>query len=156
LERSRPIEAIEARLAAARADGRGSLVLVGGEAGIGKSTLVAAVAEAADARVLTGACDPLDTPRPLGPFADIADELGGEVAALLAGGANHAEVAGAVDRELRREKPTVVVLEDLHWADEASLDVLRILARRMDRIPAVVLATYRDDELDRAHPLRIA
>ena len=57
-------------------------------------------------------------------------------------------------RELGRA-PTVLVLEDLHWADEATLDVLRLLARRVETVPALVLASYRDDELDARHPLRI-
>ena len=52
-------------------------------------------------------------------------------------------------------EPTVLVFEDLHWADEATLDLLRVLARRLRRVPALVLATYRDDELSRTHPLRV-
>ena len=64
------------------------------------------------------------------------------------------DVVGALIRELRARAPTVLVLEDLHWADEATLDVLRLLAGRMANVPALVLATYRDDELERAHPLR--
>jgi predicted ATPase len=52
-------------------------------------------------------------------------------------------------------RPTVIVLEDLHWADEATLDVLRLLGRRMDAVQALVLATYRDDELGNGQPLRV-
>jgi DNA-binding CsgD family transcriptional regulator/tetratricopeptide (TPR) repeat protein len=59
-------------------------------------------------------------------------------------------------RELRTRAPTVLVLEDVHGADEATLDVLRLLARRVETVPALVLASYRDDELDRGHPLRVA
>ena len=66
------------------------------------------------------------------------------------------EVGAALIRELERERPTVVVLEDLHWADEATLDLLRTLGRRIEATEAVAIATFRDDELDRAHPLRIA
>jgi hypothetical protein len=58
-------------------------------------------------------------------------------------------------QELRRHPNTIVVLEDLHWADEATLDVVRLLARRIETLPALVVATFRDDELDRSHPLRI-
>lgn len=62
----------------------------------------------------------------------------------------------ALGHELRRGRPSIAVLEDLHWADEATLDVARILTRRIESFPALVLGTYRDDELDRAHSLRIA
>ncbi|HEX2703121.1 MAG TPA: hypothetical protein VHM72_06790, partial [Solirubrobacteraceae bacterium] len=61
----------------------------------------------------------------------------------------------ALVRELRTQAPTIFVLEDVHWADEATLDVLRLLARRVATVPALILASYRDDELDRGHPLRV-
>jgi DNA-binding CsgD family transcriptional regulator len=65
------------------------------------------------------------------------------------------EVVAELIRELGRECPTVLVLEDVHWADEATLDVLRLLGRRVEAAPGLILASYRDDELDRARPLRI-
>ncbi|HEY2959743.1 MAG TPA: hypothetical protein VGM21_16285 [Actinomycetota bacterium] len=65
------------------------------------------------------------------------------------------EVAATLARELSARALTVFVLEDVHWTDEATLDVLRLLARRVETVPALVVATYRDDELDRGHPLRI-
>ena len=74
---------------------------------------------------------------------------------MTAGGADPHEVAAALLRELTRSAPTVLVLEDLHWADEATLDVLRLLARKVDSAPALVVGTYRDDELDLRHPLRV-
>jgi hypothetical protein len=58
-------------------------------------------------------------------------------------------------RELRPRSPSVLVLEDLHWADEATLDVFRLLGQEIETIPGLVLATYRDDQLDRVHPLRV-
>ena len=127
-------------------------MLVAGEAGIGKTALVRTFCEGRP-RVLWGACDALYTPRPLGPLVDIAEEAGGELAALVAEGATPGALAAALAAELRR--PAIVVLEDLHWADEATLDVVRLLARRIETLPALVIATYRDDELDRAHPLRL-
>lgn len=127
------------------ASSRGALVLVAGEAGIGKTALLRAFCAGADARVLQGACDPLHTPRPLGPLLDILGEEPGPSDAFAA-------LAG----ELRRRAPSVVVIEDLHWADEATLDLVRLLGRRVETLPALVVATYRDDELDRAHPLRFA
>ncbi|HEX6674455.1 MAG TPA: LuxR C-terminal-related transcriptional regulator, partial [Actinomycetes bacterium] len=80
---------------------------------------------------------------------------GGELQAVVARGAMPYEVVTALAHELRAQIPTVFVLEDLHWADEATLDVLRLLARRVESVPALVVASYRDDQLNRAHPLRI-
>ena len=138
-------------------DGPGSLVLVSGEAGIGKTDLVRAFCDsnATTTRVLWGVCDPLFTPRPLGPLLDVADVVGGELAELVQAGAGPHDVTMALLRELGRGRPTIMVVEDAHWADEASLDVLRLLARRLDRVHATVIVTYREDELDRAHPLRL-
>ena len=150
------LELLADRARAVRSDGTGRLVLIAGEAGIGKSALLRAFADGhPDTRVLSGACDALHTPRPLGPLLDIAEDAGGEFAALASDGATPAAIVAALTRETRRKKPTVVVLEDLHWADGATLDVLRLLVRRLNTVPALVLATYRNDELDRSHPLRI-
>src|SRR4029450_5810579 len=74
---------------------------------------------------------------------------------VVAQGAAPGELVAALARELRGHPPDVLVLEDLHWADEATLDALRLLGRRIDAFPALVVATYRDDELDDAHPLRV-
>jgi hypothetical protein len=138
-----------ARLAEARGYG-GRLVFLGGEAGVGKTALVRAFADGVGRDLYAGACESLSTPTPLGPFVDVAAETGGELAELIGSGADTRSVALAVLAELRRA--VVVVLEDLHWADEASLDVLRILGRRIDGVPGLVVATYRDDEVER-HPL---
>jgi len=156
LERSAQLDALDDHLAAVGEQGRGRLVLVAGEAGIGKTALVRAFcAGGRPGRVLWGACDALLTPRPLGPFVDIADELGGELAAVVAEGGAPGALLAALTRSLRGRPPDVVVLEDLHWADEATLDVLRLMARRIESLPALVLATYRNDEIDPRHPLRI-
>jgi DNA-binding CsgD family transcriptional regulator len=134
----------------------GILVLLGGEAGGGKTALLRRFCAdcGSVARVLWGSCDPLFTPRPLGPFIDMAQETGGELAELVAAGAKPYQVAAAVVSAARAGRGTIIVLEDLHWADEATLDVLSLLGRRIEAIPALVIATYRDDELDRTHPLR--
>ncbi len=156
LERAEQLSAFDDRVSALKARRRGRLMLVAGEAGIGKTTLVRAFCgRVRGVRVLSGGCDALHTPRVLGPFVDIADESGGELAAVVAQGATPGAVVGALMRELR-DRPTIIVLEDLHWADGATLDVLRLLARRIDPLPALVLATYRDDELHQSHPLRMA
>jgi DNA-binding CsgD family transcriptional regulator/tetratricopeptide (TPR) repeat protein len=137
-------------------DGHGRLVLVAAEAGGGKTALVQAFVDDLPrrARVLGGACDALFTPRPFAPLADVAAETGGTVAELIGRDARPYEVLDALIDELRRE-PAVLVLEDLHWADEATLDVLRLLGRRIEGTRALVLATFRDDELQATHPLRI-
>jgi DNA-binding CsgD family transcriptional regulator/tetratricopeptide (TPR) repeat protein len=87
---------------------------------------------------------------------DIAAATRGELEELVSGGAKPPEVVAALVRELAGAWPTVVVLEDAHWADEATLDVIRLLGRRIERVRALVLISYRDDELDRIHPLRTA
>jgi predicted ATPase len=156
LERTGHLAALaEVHDAVVRTGGR--LVLVAGEAGVGKTTVLRHFCGRLDGStlVLWGACDPLFTPRPLGSFLDIAGETGGELERLLRRGAAPHEVVTALMRELENSGPSVVVLEDLHWADEATLDVLQLLGRRVRAVPALILASYRDDELHRAHPLRV-
>ncbi len=154
LEREDHLATLDAWFAEVRASGRGQLVLLAGEAGVGKTALLRAFGERQrSVVVLSGGCEALFTPRPLGPLVDIAAEVGGELAELTERGASAGEVLAALTRALRGS--SVVVLEDLHWADEATLDVVRLLGRRVARLPALVIATYRDDELGRDHPLRV-
>ena len=155
LEREDALAALQGAHSEAKA-GAGRLVLVAGEAGVGKTALLQAFCDRAggSSRILAGACDPFFTPRPLAPFADVAAETGGALAELLEEGGSAREVHAAIREELASTS-TVLVLEDLHWADEATLDIVRMLARRIESAPALVVASYRDDELDRAHPWRI-
>ncbi len=157
LERFRQLSALGDALAAVMKSSDGRLVLVAGEAGGGKTALLRRFCDErrGSARILWGACDALFTPRPLGPLLDVAERTGGELEQLVEREARPHDVAASLVRELRTTTPTILVLEDLHWADEATLDVLRLLARRLEAVPALVLASYRDDELDRTHPLRI-
>ena len=157
LERSRQLGVLAAALDGVRRTSRGRLVLVAGEAGAGKTALARRFAdEQRDrARILWGACDALFAPRALGPLLDVAEETGGDLAVATAGDAGPHEVAGALLRELCRRAPTILVIEDLHWADEATLDVVRLLASKADTAPALILGTYRDDELDLRHRLRV-
>ena len=138
--------------------GRGSAVLVLGEAGIGKTSLVHAflTAAAGRARVLAGACEDLLTPRALGPLRDAARSAGdGPLAAALSPGADPDFVFTAVCDELASPPaPAMLVIEDAHWADGATLDVLRYLGTRVQNLPAVLVVTYRDDAVARDHPLR--
>jgi AAA ATPase domain len=127
LERAALLDELSGALADTAAGGR--LVLVAGEAGIGKSTLVRRFTErqAAQARFLLGACDPLLTPRALGPLHDIARQTGGRLAELLAAGAAREAVFAALLDQLAQPPRQVVVVEDAHWADEATLDLLVFL-----------------------------
>jgi DNA-binding CsgD family transcriptional regulator/tetratricopeptide (TPR) repeat protein len=155
LERERELALLNEAYAAVVGGSVGALALVHGEAGVGKTALLSRFcAERRGARVLWGACEALFTPRPLGPFLDIAEALGGELHALASAGALPHEVTTALISALEAT-PTILVVEDAHWADEATLDVLRLLTRRLAGLPALVVVTYRDDELERTHPLRI-
>jgi DNA-binding CsgD family transcriptional regulator len=154
LEREQQLAALERHLAAVTTSQVGRFVFVGGEAGVGKSSLVRRFCSEWAVRVLSGACDALATPHPLGPFLDIA-ALSGSMNDLIAGGALPYEVAASLLEELRAGSPSILVLEDLHWADDATLDVVRLLARRVETVPVLVVGTYRDDQVDRTHRLRI-
>jgi DNA-binding CsgD family transcriptional regulator/tetratricopeptide (TPR) repeat protein len=157
LERSNQLRALAESLDAVIAEATGALVLVGGEAGVGKTALLHALCDRKreSARILWGACEALLTPGPLGPLFDVAEVTRGELEELVSRGARPHEVTGALIRELAGGRATVLVLEDLHWADEATLDVLRLLARKVQAVPTLVLASYRNDELDRGHPLTL-
>ena len=158
LERDEFAEALEDSLAGVTDRGGGHVVLVSGEAGIGKSALVRRFCDAHEehTRVLWGACDALQTPRPLGPLIDIAATARGDVLAAACGGDKPHAVFIALVEELRAARPTIAVIEDLHWADEATLDVIRLLARRAEALGALVVVTYRESELAATHPVRLA
>jgi len=133
----------------------GRIALVYGEAGIGKTSLVERFLESAgaEARTLRGACDPFLTARPLGPLHDMAIHTGGKLEELLRAGSDRFAIYGAFLAELGRG-PTLALVEDVHWADEATLDLLRFVARRIRQTSALLILTYRDDELGQNHPLR--
>ncbi len=157
LEREAVLRDLTGHLQAA-VSGPGRLALVRGEAGIGKTTVVQRLAQVADPRirVLIGACDPLATPRPLGPLLDLAPRLGPAVRTALTGTLTGTSRSDEVfDRLLAdlNAYPSLLVVEDVHWADEATMDLLRYLARRLPDVPALVLTTYRDDEVGRTHDL---
>ena len=155
LEREAAIGTLGDALASTRS-GDGCLIFVSGDAGAGKTTLVRTFcSQVADARILVGSCDGLRTPRPLGPFVEIAGALGGRVAELVTESATPRSVFDALVDELRGPGEAIVVLEDVHWSDEATLDALRVLGRRVGQLGALVVVTYRADELPRTHPLRI-
>src|SRR5215472_12595919 len=157
LERQVELEMLTATVERAHR-GQGSAVLLLGEAGIGKTSLVDAflAAVAGRTRVLAGACEDLLTPRALGPLRDAARSAAdGPLAAALSPRADPDLVFAAVYDELASPpSPAVLIVEDAHWADGATLDVLRYIGTRVKNLPAVLLLTYRDDALARDHPLR--
>jgi len=155
LERDEPLARLQEQLRLAVA-GPGALVFIEGEAGIGKTSLLRAFAaqQSPDLPQLWGACDALQTPRPLGPLYDIAAVAGGELASALEGEADRVRVFAAF-LQLLAGAPCVVLLEDLHWADEATLDLLRYISRRIARTRALLVGTFRNDEVGPSHPLRL-
>jgi DNA-binding CsgD family transcriptional regulator len=146
--------------------GAGRVVLLRGEAGVGKTAVIRRFVAGltGQVRVLRGACDPLATPRVLGPFVDMLaqarDPATAGLAAAIGGGDPEAIYAELIYRELlglfTDGNTWVFTVEDVHWADGATLDVLRFLARRVGSLPVLLLVSYRDDEVGEQHPLAVA
>ncbi len=148
---------LDAALKEASAGG-GRMAVVSGEAGIGKTVLVEEFTRRlpSSVRVLWGACDALLTPRPLGLLYEIAPQMEGRVTATLDSGSPRSALFPALFLDLQ-EHPTasVLVFEDVHWADEASLDLIRYLGRRIHHAPALLVLTVREEEVGPEHPLRV-
>ena len=154
LEREDALERLRACMTAA-AGGVGRVVLVAGEAGIGKTSLMREAARAlSPAPLWWGSCDALQVPNPLAPLHDIAHSSDAGFGRLLEGNAKPSVLFGEVIRELQALGPALVVIEDAHWADDSTLDFIRFVGRRIDRTQAVLAVTFRQDELPAAHPLR--
>jgi DNA-binding CsgD family transcriptional regulator/tetratricopeptide (TPR) repeat protein len=132
---------------AARSAGR--MVVVQGVAGIGKTRLIDRFVAGlpAGTQILRGGCDDLVTPRPLGPFHDIGRQVGGELGAMIREGASRDRVLhGLLDHLSRVPPPVVMVIEDIQWADEATLDLLVSLGRRLADRPLLMVTSLRTDE----------
>ncbi|HEU0113264.1 MAG TPA: AAA family ATPase, partial [Thermomicrobiales bacterium] len=165
--RAREQRLLREELAAAAA-GQGRLVVIGGEAGIGKTALARDLARAAAAGgilVLTGHCYDLTTTPPYGPWLDLAAGYGRQSdlpplpAAFASGRIEEIDSQAALFAETRAcfaslaaARPALLILEDLHWADHASIELLRHLGAALQASPLCLLATYRLDELTRRHP----
>src|SRR5712691_6499732 len=133
--------------------GNGRLVFMGGEAGVGKTALAVVLAEAVSgASVRRGCCDNITTAEALGPILDALPELSAAV--------DHEAGMGRFRlfqqvRGLLSESPILLLLEDVHWADEATLDILRFLGRRLAGIRLLIVATFRSEEVNGDHPLTV-
>ncbi len=152
LERTEELRALSAALDEARG-GVGTTVLVGGDAGSGKSSLAAHFVATATCRVLRSGCDGDTTAAPLGPLMDVAATLGVDVRAHAGEPVDRVHLFAAVRAALGSE-PTVWLVEDVHWADAATLELIRYLARRGENTPALLLLTFRD-EVGADHPVRV-
>ena len=159
IERAGPLSLLQSKFDGI-ADGEGHCVLVSGEAGIGKTALIRAFCQGqkASASIYLGTCDALFTPRPLAPLYDIIWQIWGDEWKKEAGGEDRVTLFTQFFHRLgsRREsrETTILVFEDIHWADEATLDFIKFLARRITRIHCLFILTYRDDEVHALHPLR--
>ena len=130
------------------------MVLIRGEAGIGKTSLVREFVDSvgADAHLLVGSCDDLLAQRPLAAVRDMSrDEP--DLATSLAEGPTrlYETIMSLLSRSLR---PTLMVIEDVHWADDATLDLIRHIGRRIGSTHSLLILTYRDEDLRTDHPLR--
>lgn len=136
--------------------GTGSFVFLDGEAGAGKTTVAREAAERAGSKtlVLTGQCDPLTTPRPLGPLRDISADPESGLGDIVDLDDPYDIYSGVLDRLKHSIRPILMILEDIHWADAATLDMMIYLGRRIANSKALLLTTYRGDEVDPDHQLR--
>ncbi|WP_231388110.1 LuxR family transcriptional regulator [Mycobacterium sp. 360MFTsu5.1] len=160
VERDRPLAELGEHAAAALS-GAGRLVVIRGEAGIGKSSVVRAFCDTVGgARVVVGHCASASAPVPLGPVLGLCERLDDDVSRRLTAAINGQAGAGgvpyAVASVLAAVAPLIWVIEDAQWADSATLDVLRYVTRRLARIPVLLVVTYRDDEVGSRHPLAVA
>lgn len=160
LEREHDLRALSGWLERVSA-GQGAIVLVAGEAGIGKTALLRCFAaeqgkgRALPARVLWGGCEALFTPHPLAPLYDIARQIGGDFPRAIDAAAKRETVFNLTIEQLARlPAPTILVFEDMHWADEATLDLVKFLGRRLHALGVMLIISYRDDELGAKHALR--
>ncbi|MAP96609.1 MAG: LuxR family transcriptional regulator [Ponticaulis sp.] len=157
IERDLELQAINQALDLADS-GKGQIVLVSGEAGIGKSSLIRCVRDEIpkshpDFNWIEGGCEALFTPRTLGPIYDMAPQLGRMVDLALSADGGPVALYTAFMSALEDVQPTIIVCEDLHWADHATLDLIKYVARRIGMLRVVLVLTFRDDEITLTHPL---
>jgi DNA-binding CsgD family transcriptional regulator len=155
LERENELQTL-AEVAGEAAHGRGRLVLVGGEAGIGKTSLARALREQLrdEFTFLSGGCEPLSVPVPLAPIREQLEAAGDQDAAALDSD-DRLSLLRTWAAALERHAPVVAVVEDAHWADPLTLDLVRLMVSRVEALRVVLLVTFREDEVAANPPLRL-
>lgn len=139
-------------------NGEGKIVAICGDAGIGKTSLVESFTKQNEdkAEIFWGACDDLFTPRPLAPLYDIANKMHSRIIDKLDLGAPRPSIFTMFLNEIHLKEPNIIVIEDVHWADESTLDLIKFLAKRINKYRTLLILTYRDDEISASHPLRLS
>jgi DNA-binding CsgD family transcriptional regulator len=135
----------------------GHCVFVSGEAGIGKTALVKAFCkeQKKGCNIYQGACDALFTPRPLAPLYDIMWQVNSGLWPNSHNTEDRSAIFAGFFRELSNQKEkSIIVFEDIHWADEATLDFIKFFARRISQLRCLFILTYREDEIHSRHPLK--
>jgi hypothetical protein len=156
VERADFMEALDAEFKNA-SNGDGRCILLTGEAGIGKTSLVKNFYGKKEevCKIYVGTCDALFTPRPLAPLYDILLQMQGDIPKNIASIHDRSELFTGFLHELKNQKETtLIVFEDIHWADEATMDFIKFFARRITRFHCLFVLTYRDTEIHSEHPLR--
>jgi DNA-binding CsgD family transcriptional regulator/KaiC/GvpD/RAD55 family RecA-like ATPase len=137
--------------------GEGKTVLLSGEAGIGKTSLIKHFTDNlnSETEILWGTCDALFTPRPLGPLYDIAYQINSNLINMLENEEKRVSIFSAFLNYLESTSNLkIIVIEDIHWADESTFDLIKFFARRINRTHSILILSYRDEGIDKSHPLR--
>lgn len=137
--------------------GEGRCIFLGGEAGIGKTSLVKAFCkeQGKNCNIYEGACDAMFTPRPLAPLYDIMWQLNSQLWPNQATIDDRSALFSEFFQEIsNQQKISLVIFEDIQWADEATLDFIKFFARRISQLRCLFILTYRDNEIHSKHPLR--
>lgn len=156
LERNNELELLS-QIAEGVRSGKGKVVYVFGEAGIGKTSLTEYFTESLpdDFNILKGTCDDLLTPRPLSPLFDIAFRTDPQLVKLLKEEAGRSFIFSYFHNKLSKSsQPNLLIIEDVHWADEATSDFIKFIGRRITTSNTMLVLTFRDDEVDNGHPLK--
>jgi len=137
--------------------GSGQIAVISGDAGIGKTSLVEFFTgqHKDTAKIYWGACDDLFTPRPLAPLYDIANKMKSNIIDKLELGASRPSIFNEFLNEINQKEPNIIVIEDVHWADESTFDFIKFLAKRINKYKSLLIITYRSDEIGSTRPLRL-